>query len=86
MANEGVTEQELKDAKSGLLQSRATARAQDAGLAGRLNDNLFLGRTMQFSKKLDEQIGQLTVANVNAAMKKYMDADKIVVVKAGDFK
>jgi zinc protease len=86
MINEGITEDELKDAKSGLLQSRATARAQDAALAGALNNNLFVGRTMQFSKKMDEQIEKLTVADVNAAMKKHLNADKIVIVKAGDFK
>ena len=84
--NEGITEQELKDAKSGLLQSRATARAQDAALVSALNQNLFIGRNMAFSKKVDTQIENLTVAEVNAAMKKYLNPDKIVIVKAGDFK
>jgi zinc protease len=86
IVNEGITEQELKDAKSGLLQSRAAQRAQDGALVGSLNNNVYLGRTMQFSKNIDEQIEKLTVADVNAALKKYLDADKAVVVKAGDFK
>ncbi len=86
IVNEGITEEELKDAKSGLLQSRATSRAQDAALVGALNNNLFVGRNMAFSKKVDEQIEKLTVADVNAALKKHINADKIVVVKAGDFK
>jgi zinc protease len=84
--NEGITEEELKDAKSGLLQSRATSRAQDAALAGALNNNLFINRNMQFSKQIDEQIEKLTVAQVNAAMKKHLNPDKIIIVKAGDFK
>jgi zinc protease len=84
--NEGITDQELKDAKSGLLQSRATSRAQDAALVGSLNQNLFIGRNMAFSKKIDEQIEKLTVADVNAALKRHLNPDKIVVVKAGDFK
>lgn len=84
--NEGVTEDELKDAKSGLLQSRATARANDAGLAGLLSSNLYVGRNMQFSKQIDDKIAALTVADVNAAIKKYLSADKAIIVKAGDFK
>jgi zinc protease len=84
--NEGVTEDELKDAKSGFLQSRATARANDANLAGALSNNLFLGRTMQFSKGIDEKISALTTADVNAAVKKYVSPDKAIVIKAGDFK
>lgn len=86
MINDGVTEQELTDAKSGYLQSRATARANDGGLAGALNNDLYLDRTMAFSKKMDDAIASLTVAQVNAAMKKYFSADKSVIVKAGDFK
>ncbi len=86
IANEGITEDELKDAKSGLLQSRATQRANDAALASAITNNLFLGRTMQFSKSIDDKIAALTVADVNAALKKYLSADKLVVVKAGDFK
>jgi len=86
MINEGITEDELRDAKSGLLQSRATSRAQDGALVGALNSNLFVGRNMQYSKKVDEQIEKLTVADVNAAMKKHLNADKIIIVKAGDFK
>lgn len=86
IANEGVTEQELKDAKSGLLQSRATARANDGGLASALNSNMFLDRSMAVSQKLDDKIASLTVAEVNAAMKKYLSADKTFIVKAGDFK
>lgn len=84
--NEGITEEELKDAKSGLLQSRATGRANDAGLAGGIANNLFLGRNMQFAKGIDDKIAALTVADVNAALKKYMNPDKAIVVKAGDFK
>lgn len=86
MINEGITEEELKDAKSGYLQSRATARAADGRLAGMLSSDLYLGRTMAFSKKMDDAIAALSVAQVNAAMKKYLSVDKATTVKAGDFK
>jgi zinc protease len=86
LVNDGFTEDELKAAKSGILQYRQTARANDAQLAGALNSNLFLGRTMEFSKKVDTQLENLTLAEVNSAVKKYFDPNKVTVVMAGDFK
>jgi zinc protease len=86
LITEGITEDELKDAKSGIIQYRQNGRAQDAQLASKLNQNAFLNRDMSFDKKIDDQLLKLTVAEVNAAIKKYLSADKITFVKAGDFK
>jgi zinc protease len=86
ITNDGITADELKDAKSGFLQSRATARANDAGLASALSSNLFYGRTMAHSQEIDDKIAALTVDQVNAAIKKYFNADKAITIKAGDFK
>lgn len=83
---EGITQEELDAAKTGILQSRQTSRANDGGLAGKLSSNLYLGRTMSFDKAMDEKLSKLTVAEVNAAIKKYIDPSKISFVKAGDFK
>lgn len=42
---------------------------------------------MSFQKELETKVNQLTVADVNAAIKKYVRAfDKWSVVNAGDFK
>ena len=84
--NEGITEQELKDAKSGIGQYRQNGRAQDGALAGKLNSNTYLGRQMAWDKSMDEKLQTLTVAEVNAALKRHLNAEKIVYVKAGDFK
>ncbi len=86
LINEGITEDELKAAKSGIIQYRQTSRASDGQLANKLNQNAFLNRTMTFDKKMDDQLQALTVAEVNTAIKKYLSADKITFVKAGDFK
>lgn len=86
MISEGFTEDELKQAKSGIIQYRQTGRANDRGLAGKLNSYLFLNRTMAFDKTMDERLEKLTLAEVNAAMKKYLDPAKMTFVKAGDFK
>ncbi len=86
MLKDGFTEEELKQAKSGMIQYRENGRAQDAQLAGKLNSNLFLKRTMSWDKTMDEKLQNLSVNDVNNAMKKYISMDKITYVKAGDFK
>ncbi len=83
---DGFTAEELQGARSGALQSRQVARANDAQLAGTLNSMLEYGRTMAFSQGIDDRISSLTLAEINAAMKKHLDPTKVVFVKAGDFK
>ncbi|MEM1325173.1 MAG: pitrilysin family protein [Bacteroidota bacterium] len=82
---EGFTEEEFEAAKKGWLEGQNVSRSQDASLSGQLNSNLFLDRDMMWSKELEEKVDNLTVKDVNAAMKKYVDLDKMVFIKAGDF-
>ena len=82
---EGFTAEEVEAAKSGFLQSQQLSRAQDRELASRLNNYLFLNRTIAFDQAFEEQIKNLTPAQVNAAMKKYITPDNITIIKAGDF-
>ena len=82
---EGFTADELGQAKSGFLQQRLQTRANDNSLAALLANQLFVDRDMAFEQSLDEQIGRLTTAEVNAAIRKYVDPAKLVIVKAGDF-
>ncbi|MDB5282487.1 MAG: pseudouridine synthase [Bacteroidota bacterium] len=83
---DGYTEAELKDAKSGYLQSKEVGRSQDNQLVYKLANNLFLNRTMQWDEALDKKVEGLTVAQINAAMKKFIQPDKLTYVQAGDFK
>ncbi|HEY4998973.1 MAG TPA: hypothetical protein VII36_07515, partial [Usitatibacter sp.] len=75
----------LKDAKTGLLQERLLARAQDASLASTLAEELLLDRTLAFDAKIDNDISAVTLEQVNAAFRKYFDPAKLVTVRAGDF-
>ena len=59
--------QELEKAKTGYLQQFQVQRTRDAGLAGSLAENLYLGRTMQFQADLEEKIRTLTPQAVDAA-------------------
>lgn len=82
---EGFTADELKAAKSGYLQSRQVSRAQDAGLAGTLANNLYLNRTMKWDADFEKSIEALTPEKVKAAMQKHIDYSKFTIIKAGDF-
>jgi zinc protease len=83
--NEGFTEEEISAAKSGWLQSRTVSRAQDAGLAGTLNNYLFIKRDLKWDETMEKKVQELTREQINAAMKKHLKPDMINIVKAGDF-
>ena len=82
---DGATETEVTEAKSGLLRRRQLSRTQDATLAAALVHQAFLGRTFDTSAKIDAAIAALTVADVNAALRKYVKPDGFAFVYAGTF-
>ena len=82
---EGVTEQELSDAKKSLQEDRKISRAQDASLAAGLASQLNTGRTMAFTEQMDAAIEKASLAEVNAALRKYVDPAKLLHVYAGDY-
>ena len=47
---------------------------------------IHLGRTFAFSKAFEDKLSSLSVADVNAALRKHVDPARITIVKAGDFK
>ncbi len=82
---DGVTEKELADAKKALLQQLQLGRSQDPDLAGELNNYLFINRDILWDAAYEDKINKLTVSDVNNALKKYIDPNKITIIKAGDF-
>ena len=82
--DEGFTAEELADAKKAVLENNVLDRAKDARLAGTLQSNVDLARSMQWQKNLEQKIRDLTVAEVNAVFKKHIVPEKISIVKAGD--
>ena len=83
---DGVTETEVAEAKSGLLKRRQLSRTQDPTLAASLVQQAWLGRTFETAAKIDAAIAALTVADVNAALRKYVKPDAFAFVYAGTFK
>ena len=85
LTKDGFTEEEVASAKKTYLEERALARSQDAGLVRTLAQNAQFGWTMQREAEQEQKIAALTVAELNAAVKKYMDPAAISYFKAGDF-
>ena len=81
---DGFSAKELDDAKKGTLQERATNRSRDNVLAGNWAANMDLGRTFAFSKQFEDRLQAVTLDQVNAAFRKYIDPARITFVIAGD--
>lgn len=82
---EGVTEEELKDAREGYLQNQIIERAEDAQLAALLTRSAEVGRDMLYYSRLEQQLNALTTADVLKALQKHVSLDHLAAVLAGDF-
>jgi len=85
LLKDGITEQELADAKSGLRQSWLISRTQDPALASQLAHQLKINRTMAYVEAREAKLDQLTVDQVNEALRHYFDPAHLVQIYAGDF-
>ncbi len=83
---DGFTQAELNEGREGLLNFRRLARAQDSGVAEQISSNLYFGRTFSFAQKVDEALTKLTLADINAAWRKHIDPQRLVMAWGGDFK
>ncbi len=83
---DGFSQQELDESRVGLLNQRRLGRAQDPAVAAGLVNNLYLQRRFALQQATDDAIAALTLDQVNAALRRYIDPAKWVVVWAGDFK
>jgi zinc protease len=81
---DGFSKEELARAKSGILQKRVQERTTDAALATSLNSHQETGRSFAWEQAFDDKISKLTVEQVNAAFKKWIDPAKLSIVIARD--
>jgi zinc protease len=82
---DGFAPEEVAAAKSGFLQGRQVARAQDGELARKLATYRFINRTLDWDAEFEEKINALTPDQVVAAMRRHIDPAKITIIKAGNF-
>ena len=82
---EGPTDQEVADAQTAWLEAQKVSRSSDGSIAGQIISNLYLDRTFEYTSKVEKRIAELTAADIQAAFKKYIDPEKLVIIRAGDF-
>jgi zinc protease len=83
---DGFTQAELDAGRTSVLNQRRLGRAQDAAVVGALGSNLYLQRSFALHQQNDDRIAALTLDQVNAALRRYIDPAAWAVMWAGDFK
>ncbi len=81
---EGITDEELTDAKTAYALEMKGQYANDTFVAGELARGLFTGRTFKYYAELEKQVQALDGAAIKKAIGKYFDPGRLVKVKAGD--
>ena len=85
LLEDGIGEDELREAVDGMLESRRTSRASDGALAGMLANNLYLDRTMAVAAEFEDELRALTPEAVLAALQRHLRPEEISYFAAGDF-
>jgi zinc protease len=83
---DGFTATELAAAKKELLEAQQTGRGNDRSLVGTLATQAYHGWTMQHTADREAKLAALTLDQVNAAARKYLEPASFAIFKAGDFK
>ena len=85
LLRDGITDEELADAKKKKLHSWHMQWTSDASLASSLASTLHSGHTMLYRAEHRKAVEALTAKQVVEALRKYLDLDRLSVVTAGDF-
>jgi zinc protease len=87
MRQDGISQNELAEAKKAYLAALKQLRASDSSLAGIIQSELHAGRRLSvYYGELEKKIAALTVEEVNSAFRNHVDPEKLVIIRAGDFK
>jgi len=85
IVRDGFTGAELASVKKEILDEQVATRSQDTRLATSLATQARYGWTMQRTEDREKKIAALTLAQVNAAARKWIDPASFAIFKAGDF-
>jgi len=83
--DKGFTKEEFDTSLKSWLQQRQTMLGTDEFLAQQLREYLDQNKTFKTYSDYEDKVKALDVAKVNAAMKKYFNLQKFVLIYAGDF-
>jgi len=81
--NEGVTDDELKSAKTRIIGSYKVGLSTTRGIAGSLLSITQRGYEPNYMDEYPNLVNNLTLEEVNNAIKKYINPDKVITVVAG---
>lgn len=84
IVEQGVTEQEVRDAVASVLASRQRGRGEDGVVASLTGAHVAYGRDWAFESARDAAYSALTVEEVNAAIRRHFKPAELTVVVAGD--
>jgi zinc protease len=82
---QGFTEEELKQSIVSWKNERQTSLGYDNFIISLINDAMRSGVSIDEFDALEKKVEKLTVEQVNAALRKYIDPSRICYVFAGDF-
>lgn len=82
----GFTEEEWKSSLASWLQQRKIYLDNNSYLMRMLNNYMFDGKDLSFYTEMENKAKQLTLTQINEALKKYVDVNKMVLIYAGDFR
>lgn len=79
----GITEKELTARKEGLIGNFRVSLATTGGMTDALLQAVQRGYAVSWLDEYPDSINALTISQVNAAIKKYLDPTRLVLVEAG---
>ena len=81
----GVTEQELEAAKANIMKQRVTNLEDERRIHRGLNSQLEQNRSFKSRLERDQAFAQLTKADIDAVIQKYIKVDHLVEVMADQY-
>jgi zinc protease len=82
---EGFSSAEIERARKDLIEARIQRRASDGALVDRLSWLVERDLDWRYTEAWDERYRRITLAEVNAALRKHMKPDAWVISSAGDY-
>jgi zinc protease len=83
---DGFTPAEFAAAKKTIHDDRAVGRSSDAGIVNAIASREQYGRTLAWDEQLEAKLESLTLEQVSASFRHYVNISSLSIVKGGDFR
>lgn len=84
--DKGFTEEEWKNSLKSWMEQRKVRLGSNGTLAGMINNYMYNDEELDEYLLLENKAKSLNVTDINGALKKYVDPDKMILIYAGDFR